>query len=85
MVLADQGGDAIQHVTQLLRRGHCLELAFGQLEGQVQVTPMADVDYGRRRTIPHQQVTDHQPAGLALPQTLAAAVTWLSPGRSPPD
>ena len=58
-VLADQRGDAIHHVGELLCRSDRLELAVGQLQRQVEVTPMAHVDHGRRRTIPDQQVTDH--------------------------
>ena len=50
-VLSDQGGDAIHHVTELLCRRDRLELALGQLQGQVEVTPVTDVNYRRRRTI----------------------------------
>ena len=43
-VLAHELGDAVEHVAHLLGGGDRLELAVGQLEGQVEVAVVADVD-----------------------------------------
>ena len=57
-VLGDQGGDAVEHVGQLLRRGHRLQLAVGQLESQVDVALMADIHDGRKRALADQEAAD---------------------------
>ena len=43
-VLADELGDAVEHVAHLLGRGDRLELALGQLEREVEVALVAGVD-----------------------------------------
>jgi hypothetical protein len=44
VVLSDEGGDPVEHVSHLLAGGDRLQLPLGQLEGQVEVAAVAGVD-----------------------------------------
>ena len=57
-VLADVRGDAIEHVRHLLRAGDGFELAFGQLDREVEVALVTGVDDLRQRAIAHEQTRD---------------------------
>ena len=57
-VLADQLGDAVEHVGHLLGRRDGLELALGQLEGEIEVALVADVDDRRQRPVADEQAAD---------------------------
>ena len=57
-VLGHELGDAVEHVAHLLGRRDRLELAVGQLEGEVEVALVADVDDRRQRPIADQQPAD---------------------------
>ena len=57
-VLADERGDAVEHVAHLLGRRDRLELALGQLEREVEVASVADVDDRRQRPVADQQPAD---------------------------
>ena len=63
-VLAHQPGDAVEHVGQLLGRGHRLQLALGQLQGHVQVPLMAHVDHRGQGPVPDQQPPDRLDGAL---------------------
>ena len=57
-VLLDQRGDAVEHVAHLLGRGDRLELAFGQLEREVERPLVPGVDDDRQRTVADEQLAD---------------------------
>ena len=57
-VLADERGDAVEHVAHLLGRRDRLELALGELEREVEVALVAGVDDDRQRTVAHEQPAD---------------------------
>ena len=57
-MLADERGDAVEHVAHLLGRRDRLELALGQLEREVEVALVAGVDDRRQRTVADQQPAD---------------------------
>ncbi len=44
-MLADEDGDTVEDVAHLLARGHRLQLALGQLDGEVEVALVAGVDH----------------------------------------
>ncbi len=54
-VLADVGGDAIEHVRHLLGAGDRFELAFGQLDREVEVALVTGVDDLRQRPVADEQ------------------------------
>ncbi len=54
-VLADQHGDALEHIGQLLGRRHRLQLPLGQLESQVEIPLMADIDHRWQRAVTDEQ------------------------------
>ena len=59
-VLAHQLGDAVDHVAHLLGRRHGLELALGQLEGQVERRwcPVSTMAHGAGAPAPHSRRGD---------------------------
>ena len=57
-VLADELGDAVEHVAHLLGRRDRLELAVGQLEREVEVALVAGVDDRGQRPVAHEQPGD---------------------------
>ena len=57
-VLGHQGGDAVEHVRELLGGRHRLQLAVGQLQAEVGVALMADVDHGGQGPVADQQPAD---------------------------
>jgi hypothetical protein len=67
VVLGHQGGDAVEHVAHLLGRRDRLQLALGQLQGQVEAAAVPGVDDGAGpgRPGPAQQVGHqlHGPLG----------------------
>ena len=76
-VLADQLGDAVEHVAHLLGRGDRLELALGQLEGQVEVALVAGVDDGAPSgaAVPHSsRATARSAAGWPTARSVRAGV-----------
>ena len=76
-----QVGDAVDHVAHLLGRGHRLELALGQLQGQVEAAAVPGVDDGARAGGPGaaQQVGDQPDGALGGGQADA-----LGPGGGRP-
>ncbi len=68
-VLHDQLGDAVEHVAHLLGRGHGLELAVGQLEGDVERPLVTDVDDRRQWPVADQEAADRLDRALGGGQT----------------
>jgi hypothetical protein len=60
-VTRDVGGDAVEDLVELIAREGGLELAVGQLQGDVESAPMAAVDDGGRRL-----ARSHQEPGCSL-------------------
>ena len=57
-VLADEHGDAIEDVAHLLGRRDRFELAFGELQREVEVALVTRVDDHRQLAIAHEQPAD---------------------------
>ncbi len=57
-VLGHQSGDPVEHVRELLGGRHRLQLAVGQLQGQVDVTLMPDVDDRRQGPVADEEASD---------------------------
>ncbi len=81
-VLEHVAGDAVEDVGELAPAGHRLELALGQLDGHVEVPPVAAVDDGRGpagRVHPREQAGHHLEGSLGGRE--ADALQPAPPGR----
>ena len=73
-MLADELGDAIEHVAGLLERRHRFQLAVGELEREVEVALVAGVDDGGERTVTDEQARDRLDRAAAWPTARPGSV-----------
>src|SRR5262249_30661468 len=73
-VLLHKVGNAVHDIAELLFGGDCFELAFGQLEGKVEVSLVTDVDHRRWRAIADEQTANYFDRPLRSAQAYAYRV-----------